>query len=421
MCASEAPAASRRPRRAAPVLLALAVGAGLLGCQRAGGPVPAASEPPDTGAQAPSARFPGRDPSLRWDPQAASLHVAYVEDAAGGPRIAYRRLGEEGLGPVTVSPAGAAVSSHAEVPPVVEALPGGTLLVAYTVSLPGKWKGEIHLQRSTDGGRRWSDPVVLHDDGGRGDSHSFVHVALGGRGEAVFAWLDDRDGRQGLVVAETVDGRAVRANRVVDDRTCECCGTALLAGPGGRLWLAYRDLDERSMRDIALATSTDDGASFAEPTPVSADGWELAGCPHSGPRLAWADPDALWVSWFTGAGPGVFAAVSRDGGRTFAPRELVAAPGAGVSAVAHPEIAALPDGRVVVLYEATRGDGGRGVEARTRHPSGGGWSDARPLASGAVYPRFARRGERAALGWTRHAAGGATTIEVVDWRRALAR
>jgi hypothetical protein len=366
-----------------------------------------------------AARFPGRDPSLRWDRKTASLHVAYVEDAAGGPRIVYRRLGENATGPVSVSPAGTAVSSHAEVPPAIEALADGTLLVAYTVSLPGKWKGEIRLQRSTDGGRSWSAAVPLQDDGGRAGSRSFFDVTTGSRGEAVFAWLDDRAGQPGLVVARTADGRAVGSNRVVDPQTCQCCRTALLAGGDGRLWIAYRELDARSVRDIALVSSADGGATFGEPALVSADGWELEGCPHSGPRLALDESQRLWVAWFTGAEPGVYAAVSGDGGRTFGPRELVAGVGGDLTAVGHPEIGALPDGRLAVVYETARQQGGRALEVRSRTSSDGRWTDPVRVALDAVYPRLARRGKNAALAWTVHAGQGGAQVEVVDWRRAL--
>ena len=215
------------------------------------------------------------------------------------------------------------------------------------------------------------------------------------------------------------DGRTVGENRLIDSRACECCRTALLAGSDDRLWLAYRDLDESSVRDVALVASADRGESFGPPTLVSADAWKLEGCPHSGPRLAWRPPDELWVSWFTGAEPGIYAAVSRDGGRSFSAREIVAAPGGDVAAVAHPEIAVLPDGTLAVLYESAR-ENGRAIELRRRAAAPAeGWEPPVRVVANGVYPRLARRGELAAIAWTRLAGDRATEVEVVDWHSAL--
>ena len=264
-------------------------------------------------------------------------------DGPGGAGVVYRRLdGPESSpdhGPVAVSPPGVVTSAGGETPPVLQFLPDGTLVAAYTVPLPGRWQNRILLQRSTDGGATWSAPRPLPNGGDPGSQHQLSAAAVTGaatgsdHGGLVLAWLESRNGVRGLRAARTRDGERFEPDRAVDGKTCECCGTAArglsaiaaLAAPGRRrrrpVWLAYRDVDDGDRRDIHLAASRDGGATFAPPRPVSPDGWKLPGCPDQGPRLAEAPGGALWAAWFTGAEPGVYAAGVR--GRR---RDLRAAP-----------------------------------------------------------------------------------------------
>jgi BNR repeat-like domain len=308
--------------------------------------------------------FPGRDPSLAWDGQ-GRLHAVYVEDAGGSSRVVYRRLDVPSSPPVNVSPAGLATSAGHEVPPVIQPLSDGTLVVAYTVPLPGHWQNEIRLQRSTDGGRTWSAPVSLPGGGKPGSGHQ-LSAAVAAGGPLVLAWLDSRDGQRGLRAIRSSDGLHFEPDRTIDGRTCECCGTSLLAGSGGEVWLAYRDATPENVRDIYFAASRDQGASFGIPRPVANDGWKLNGCPESGPRLAQTRDGSLWAVWFTGAQPGIYVAASQDGGASFGPRQPLVTLGNGINGARHPEIGVLPDGRLAVLYEAFRDREGQRVEARLR-------------------------------------------------------
>ncbi len=357
-----------------------------------------AAAPEVTRARLPAvdASFPGRDPGLAVD-AAGRVHVAYVDEQSA--RLAYRRLDPEPGPAVPVSPPELDVSAHGEVPPVLEALADGSLVVAYPVRLPGQWKGEIRLQVSRDDGLSWSPPEVLHDDVDNHGSHSFLDGTAVGGDTVLFSWLDNRDGQQGLRVAAW-SAAGIEPNRTVDAVTCQCCATALLAGPDRRLWLAYRDLAQGDVRDIVLARSDDRGASFADLGRVSADDWHIQGCPHTGARMARGSDGALWVAWFTGADPGIFVARSLDGGETFAPRRAVARPPGGSGSVAHPEIGRLEDGRLIVLYEVA-GSGGRRLSARIADPAGEAWGEPFTVAEGGLYPRLAAAAGRRVLAFTR--------------------
>lgn len=370
--------------------------------------------------------LPGRDPTLRWD-DSGRLHVVYVEEG-DPPRVRYVRIAPGAaspeIEPVTVSPAALQVNAHGEVPPTLEVLPDGTLAVAYTVALPGRFQGEIRLQRSTDGGRTWSEPKLLHDDGGGNGSHSFLTSTVNARGEAVFAWLDNRDGAQGLHTAISADGDTVSPNRTVDAVTCQCCATELLRGADGEIHLAYRDMSEADVRDVFATRSTDHGETFAPTVPVSEDGWVLEACPHSGPRLTEDARGRLWAVWFTGAAPGIYVARSEDGGHTFSPRRALVEMGGDISRVSHPEIGRLPDGRLVVVWEETRsvddGEPVRGLTARVyddRSDGDGGWGEPVHLTeTEALYPRWIAGHGTSVLAFTRIAEDGAPRVVVREVR-----
>jgi hypothetical protein len=355
------------------------------------------------------AGFPGRDPVLRWD-RHGDLHAAYVEERPEGAAVLYRRLGSSPAGPFPVSPPGLKIAAHGEANPALEVLPGGGLLVAYPVSLPGQWKSEIRVQRSDDGGRTWGPARLLHEP--RDGSHSYLSSALTPTGSVIFAWLDNRSGHMGLQTAASPDGRTFAAARTSDPRTCECCGTALLAGRQGGLWLAYRALGEGNVRDIRVLRAESAEEAFGGSATLSDDRWALDGCPHTGARMTEDHEGKLWAAWFTAGGtegPGVYVTSSADRGRSFAPRSPVALG----TTVKHPEIGALPDGRVAVLYEDTRGS--HPILFRVRDSGSGDWSAPREGSSQGAYPRLATTPGKAAVAFTCRAEIG-TRVVVADWQ-----
>ena len=371
-----------------------------LGCGRGDSP------PAATGGSAVLASFPGHDPRLLWD-RSGHLQAVYVESRPdGADAVVYQRLGAK---PVTVSPPGLAVAADREAPPTLDQLPDGTLVTAYSVKLPGKWQSEIRVQRSADGGASWEEPRLLHapEDG----AHALLSSATSKSGAVVFAWLSKGEGSMGVRTASTRDGRAFTATQTVDAQTCQCCGTELLAGREGKMWLAYRDLEPDDVRDFRVLTAASDPPVFQGGAKLSDDRWHIRGCPETGARLAEAPDGALWAAWFTGGGEsGVYVTSSRDGGASFAPRTfLTSADHLGK----HPEIGALPDGRIAVLYETSGESETRSIQARIRGLDGV-WSEPRTLVRGGVYPRFALSGDRGALAFSCPSEKTPTVI-VADW------
>ena len=375
--------------------------------------------PPSAGKAAVLASFSGHDPRLLWD-RSGHLHAVYVESRPEGPAVVYQRLGAK---PVTVSPPGLEVAEDREAPPTLDLLPDGTLVTAYPVKLPGKWKSEIRVQRSGDGGASWEEPRLLHapEDG----AHALLSSATSRSGAVVFAWLANGGSSMGSMggahqhkpmgvrTASTRDGRAFTATQTVDALTCQCCGTELLAGREGKMWLAYRDLETDDVRDFRVLTAVSDPPVFKDGAKLSDDRWHIRGCPETGARLAEAPDGALWAAWFTGGGEtGVYVTSSRDGGASFAPRTFLTSPD---RLGRHPEIGALPDGRIAVVYETTAESGDRSLQARVRGLDGA-WGEPRTLVRGGVYPRFAIQGDRIALAFT-CPSEKASRVMVADWRK----
>ena len=227
---------------------------------------------------------------------------------------------------------------------------------------------------SRDSGVSWSPPIPVHED--RSDTeHGFVSTALDDDGGIDLAWLDGR-----AMGAEVPGPMAIRSRRMdggglwgperlLDDRTCECCQTAATRTPDG-LVVAYRDRSLEEIRDIAVVREQD--GRFTDPVIVAADGWEHRACPVNGPALVSAGT-TVTLAWYTGAGPEprVYAIRSTDAGRTWGDRiQINEGPTLGrVDLVTLGE-----DGAAAIVWLET-GEG---------HPGGAVWRARRLAADGGL-------------------------------------
>ncbi len=109
---------------------------------------------------------------------------------------------------------------------------------------------------------------------------------------------------------------------LLDDRVCDCCGTASAVTDDGAV-VVYRNRSEDEIRDIYIVRQTPEG--WSKPSVVHADDWHITGCPVNGPAVI-ARGRTVVVAWFT-MGPNesarVQVAISRDAGQSFdTPRVL---------------------------------------------------------------------------------------------------
>src|SRR5574340_108559 len=304
--------------------------------------------------------------------------------------------------PVAVSSDPEEIASDGENRPKIAVARDGTVLLTWTQSLPQKYAGNIRFARSTDGGRSFSAPITLNDDG-RTTSHRFDSLAIDGAGRVAVLWLDarDRDAARekggafsgvSVYLAQSVDnGAHFSANRKLTEHTCECCRTSLAWTPEGPVAL-WRNLYGSNTRDFALA-NLDTGTRRR----ATDDEWQIDACPHHGGGLAVDARGALHLVWFTQGKTRQGLFYKRiAGGRESPPLAL----GNPAAQAGHAAVAAA--GSTVLL--TWREFDGRGYVAQAMHSTDGGasWSAPQRLAesSGAAdYPLPLTDGERALVVW----------------------
>jgi hypothetical protein len=185
---------------------------------------------------------------------------------------------------------------------------------------------DILLSNSSDSGKNWQPPFLLHDDGKMAE-HGFVSAVPYGN-DFLVTWLDGRFAteHQDHNNHESTGAMTLRAAIIsrqgvkleeweLDDRVCDCCQTSAVITDSGPV-VAYRDRSENEIRDLYVTRFSE--GQWSEPAVVHNDQWKIEGCPVNGPRLS-ADEKRLGIVWFTAAENtnAVKVSFSSDGGRTF--------------------------------------------------------------------------------------------------------
>ena len=192
----------------------------------------------------------------------------------------------------------------------------------------GKYTYDVKLITSSDRGKTWTEPAILHDDGKKAE-HGFVSIVPYDENYFV-SWLDGRNavmesgeghhggGHQGQMTIRgaIVDKSGKKINEwELDNRVCDCCQTSAAITSNGPV-VVYRDRSDSEIRDISIVRFVN--GKWTEPKAIFADNWKIEGCPVNGPRVA-AEGDKVAVAWFSSAdkNPQVNLAFSKDGGATF--------------------------------------------------------------------------------------------------------
>jgi hypothetical protein len=166
------------------------------------------------------------------------------------------------------------------------------------------------------------------------DAARFPIIETTPDGNLLIAWIDRRidnpKPRQLYLMKLSPDGKALTKNYQVGEGLCECCKLGIAFADGGKtVYMVDREVDGNKIRNHVLRKSTDGGATFAVPVEISNDGWQVPSCPHSGPSIGRDSRGQLHVSWFTlgrsEREAGIYYSVSKDHGKSFAPRQLVQA------------------------------------------------------------------------------------------------
>jgi len=228
----------------------------------------------------------------------------------------------------------------------------GTIVAVYSKRTPHKenrFAGALFYTQSFDGGLNWSAPNYLHvGDTTLGLSRSFFDLATLPNGEVGAVWLDSRltkkrgDGSS-LFFAKTDEQKGFLKDQPIAYQTCECCRTELFVADE-KIHIAYRDIMQDTIRDMAHLVSLDNGATFTKPTTISPDNWMINGCPHTGPAMA-NTTNQTHFAWYTmGGGEGVYYNFLNEN-ETFSPRQLITANGK------HPQMLATSTEQLVFVWE----------------------------------------------------------------------
>ena len=315
--------------------------------------------------------------------------------------------GDRWSAPQTVATSEAFFRNWADTPGVAEMAGGG--FEAHWLERLGDatYAYGVMTARAAAPGGEFLRQALLHEDASPTE-HGFVSWVPEGEGLRAF-WLDGRamaggeeDEEHAAAGAMQVrsalvapDGK-VSPSELVDDRVCECCQTDAALTASGPV-VVYRNRSAEEVRDIELRRR--DGAGWSAPTLVAADDWKIPGCPVNGPAVV-ARGEQVLVLFFTGAQdrPRVQLAVSQDGGRSFAPPEMIDDEGP----LGRVDLALAADGTAWLSWLEKTPEGGR-LQLRCRTPQGG-LSAPRELAMNtgqrsAGVPRILVDGERLLVAW----------------------
>lgn len=205
------------------------------------------------------------------------------------------------------------VSAGAEARPKIAIASNGNIYLSWTESLRKAYAGYVWFARSTDGGKHFDDPYIVHQD--RAEiTHAFEALQVAADGTITVAWVDKRDlvaakaaGKTyhgaGIYYAISTDqGKSFMPEQKLADSSCECCRIATTSKPDSTVAVLWRHVFEDSERDHAMAEINKAGAGKPAIVRASYGRWKIDGCPHHGAALAVGEGFGYHLAYFDGAG-----------------------------------------------------------------------------------------------------------------------
>jgi hypothetical protein len=256
--------------------------------------------------------------------------------------------------PVLISEPNATVSSHGENSPTLAI--NGIEFYALWEQNNATGGTDLMFARSLRFGRKFDKPIKITDKE-KPSSNAFSYLAVAPNGDLYAVWLDARDpqntmpGTSHVFMTKSTDkGATWSKNFAVANNVCPCCRPTIAFGAQGEVFVAWRNVTAGDVRDMRLATSTDNGATFSQPVPMAQDNWKISGCPHSGPSLLLKGKRlyAAWHSEGDGTNAGIRLTWSDDGGKTFAKPTIASA---SIVDTNHPMLSLSEDGRLLMVFK----------------------------------------------------------------------
>jgi len=219
----------------------------------------------------------------------------------------------------------------ADFPAIVQFPENKNLLVHWLQkSDSGTYDYDVRISSSLASLQDWSPSKILHSDGVAAE-HGFVSITPY-EDQLLAVWLDGRnmkkettkdkenknhghghgEGAMTLRAAMIDNDKNISQRIELDHQVCECCQTDVAISDKGPI-VVYRNNDD-GIRDIYYTRKI--GNDWTMPKAAYNDGWQIAGCPVNGPRVA-AQGSNVVITWYSGADQKVKAICSTDGGESF--------------------------------------------------------------------------------------------------------
>ncbi|MCB9068040.1 MAG: exo-alpha-sialidase [Calditrichae bacterium] len=366
----------------------------------------------------------GSNPTVAIDGQSATYVVWVGETSENRFDVYLQKFDKSGRplkNPVTVNDIPGDAAPHTMAPAKVVVNNAGDVFVVWqnNTNVEGRRfpASDLRFARSTDGGERFEDAIFVNDDAGKIlAGHTFQDMTVSENGIIYVSWIDSRNkammkhgaaghGNNGpkseIRVARSFDnGLSFEPSVVVDTTACPCCKTTIVCAENGDVFIAWRREYPGSIRDIAIAKSTNNGLSFSDPVRVHNDGWYIDGCPHNGPSLAIAEDGNVYVSWFTGseAITGSYVAVSENGGESFGQPIPIAAE-KDISAYRSIIVSDRPERLFIATESQINGQSQIHFLVQSVHESANNVPVASTLLSSGILPAMAFASSKIAIAW----------------------
>lgn len=205
---------------------------------------------------------------------------------------------------IKVNPVPMKVAADGEARPKIAVSADGMVYLTWTESLKAPYAGYIWFARSSDQGKHFDAPIIVHQD--RAEiTHRFDALHVAPNGDITVTWVDKRDLVAAKAAAKPYDGAAIYyavskdkglsflPEQKLADNSCECCRIATAHKPDGTVLALWRHVFEGSERDHMMA-EIPKSKQKVEVHRATFGRWKIDGCPHHGAALASGGEGAEW-------------------------------------------------------------------------------------------------------------------------------
>ncbi|QWD71883.1 exo-alpha-sialidase [Polynucleobacter sp. UB-Raua-W9] len=249
-------------------------------------------------------------------------------------------LGKTLTSTVKIAEHGKSLDIGSDARPQIVADKQNNVFLAYAFFKDANWNAQINAARSTDGGKTFTAPEPLVQDG---SSQRFPSVLMRADDSIFISWIDKRlvaaakqggSKRLGGSIAYSFSsdsGKTFEAEKFANENSCECCRIGGALDAQNQPVIVYRAIFPGGIRDHASQVISAKGAGPIRR--VADDDWKTDACPHQGPSIAVSGSGKFHVAWYTQGTKraGVFYANSSNQGISYSKSVKIGSEGANVS------------------------------------------------------------------------------------------